>query len=122
MPMSSSPRDLGSAKSGSHHWLAQRVSALALIVLSLWLVANLLGLIFTPFGNYVYWLKNPINAVGLILFFAASFYHSALGLQTIIEDYIHRACIRWAVLLMVQGLTLLLAVGSIFSVIFVALK
>jgi len=122
MPMSSSPRDLGSAKSGSHHWLAQRVSALALIVLSLWLVANLLGLVFTPFGNYVFWLKQPINAVGLILFFAASFYHSVLGLQTIIEDYIHRPCVRWPVLWLVQGLSLLLAVGSIYAVIYVALK
>jgi succinate dehydrogenase / fumarate reductase membrane anchor subunit len=110
--MSSSPRDLGSASQAGQSLVRATGFALALIVLSLWLVANLLGLVFTPFGNYVvYWLKNPMTRLGSILFFAASFHHSALGLQTIVEDYIHRACIRWAVLLLVQGLTVLLAVG-----------
>jgi succinate dehydrogenase / fumarate reductase membrane anchor subunit len=113
-------RDLGSAKSGLHHWLAQRFSAVGLILLSLWLVASLLDLAFKPYGNYVYWIRNPLNASALILFLGFGFYHSALGLQTVIEDYVHTPWKRWTTLLVVQGLSLTFAVASIFSVLWTA--
>ncbi|MDP1772519.1 MAG: succinate dehydrogenase, hydrophobic membrane anchor protein [Methylobacter sp.] len=81
-------RGLGSAKSGTTHWWMQRVTAVALIPLSFWLI-YFLGLSLTvPYQQTVAWLATPINSVCIVAWIIAVFYHAALGLQVVIEDYI----------------------------------
>ncbi len=81
-------RGLGSAKSGTSHWWMQRVTAVALIPLSFWLI-NFLGLSLTaPYQQTLDWLASPINSVCIVAWIMAVFYHAALGLQVVIEDYV----------------------------------
>ena len=81
-------RGLGSAKSGTAHWWMQRVTAVALIPLSFWLI-NFLGLSLTaPYQQTVDWLVSPVNSVCIVSWIIAAFYHAALGLQVVIEDYV----------------------------------
>ena len=81
-------RGLGSAKSGTTHWWMQRVTAVALIPLSFWLI-NFLGLSLTvPYQQTVTWLVTPINSACIVAWIIAVFYHAALGLQVVIEDYV----------------------------------
>ena len=80
---------LGSAKEGVQHWWAQRVSAVALVLLGLWFVASLIALAGADHLRVVAWLHGPLAAVLTILMLAAVFYHTALGLQVVIEDYVH---------------------------------
>ena len=80
---------MGSAKTGAGHWWAQRLTAVALVPLGLWFVFALLGL---QHGNYqmvAAWVAEPVNAILLILFVLTLVYHSSLGLQVVIEDYVH---------------------------------
>ena len=84
----STVRGLGSAKSGTTHWWMQRVTAVALIPLSFWLI-YFLGLSLTaPYQQTVTWLATPFNSVCIVAWIIAAFYHAALGLQVVIEDYI----------------------------------
>ncbi len=79
---------LGSAKTGTSHWWMQRVTAGALIPLSFWLV-TFLKLSFTaPFQETLAWLTSPLNTLCIVAWIVAVFYHAALGVQVVIEDYI----------------------------------
>lgn len=81
-------KGLGSAKSGTGHWWMQRITAVALIPLSFWLI-NFLGLSLTaPYQQTVDWLASPVNTVCIVAWIIAVFYHAALGLQVVIEDYV----------------------------------
>ncbi|WP_340121911.1 succinate dehydrogenase, hydrophobic membrane anchor protein [Methylobacter svalbardensis] len=81
-------KGLGSAKSGTAHWWMQRVTAVALIPLSFWLI-YFLGLSVTaPYQQTVDWLASPVNSVCIVAWIIAVFYHAALGLQVVIEDYV----------------------------------
>lgn len=83
-------RSLGSAKSGVHHWIAQRLTAIALIPLSLWFIFSLLRMMDMSHQSTIAWLSSsPMVAIFMLLFIIALFYHAQLGLQVVIEDYIH---------------------------------
>lgn len=110
-------RGLGSAKSGLHHWWMQRVTALALIPLTLWFVASVISLAGAGHAETEAWLSSPIVAVLMISLIIATFYHAALGLQVVIEDYIHNEGIKLALLLGVKLVAFLLAVTALFAVI-----
>ena len=109
-------RHLGSAKDGTRHWWVQRVTALALIPLSLWFVISIIGVVGADHQAMVEWVGNPLTATLLVLLIAATFYHAALGLQVVIEDYVSDKVARIAAILFVQGLSFLLAVIGIISV------
>ena len=81
-------RGLGSAKSGTSHWWMQRVTAVALIPLSYWLITFLNLSFHAPYLQVVTWLIAPVNTVCIIAWVLAAFYHAALGLQVVIEDYV----------------------------------
>jgi len=81
-------RGLGSAKTGTSHWWMQRVSAVALIPLSYWLMTFLTLSFHAPYQVMVAWLLAPVNTVCIIAWILAAFYHAALGLQVVIEDYV----------------------------------
>ena len=81
-------RGLGSAKSGTHHWIAQRLTAIALIPLSIWFVSSLVCMTELNHQTATEWIQSPLVAVFLLLFIIAMFHHAQLGLQVAIEDYI----------------------------------
>ena len=82
-------RGYGSAKSGVHHWYAQRASALLLIVLVGWLIYAMIHLSGADHAAASSFIGKPVNAAFLILLIVALFYHAMLGLQVVIEDYVH---------------------------------
>ena len=82
---------LGSAKEGAKHWWSQRVSAVGLALLSVWFLASLALLGGFDYGAVTAWIGNPCNAALLTLFVATLSYHSQLGVQVIVEDYVHGA-------------------------------
>lgn len=115
-------KGLGSAKSGTSHWWMQRVTAVALIPLSFWLI-NFLGLSLTaPYQQTLAWLTAPVNTVCIIAWIIAVFYHAALGLQVVIEDYVAaegpKIISIWVVNLVFSflAITALLAVIRIVSI------
>jgi succinate dehydrogenase / fumarate reductase membrane anchor subunit len=81
-------RGLGSAKSGTHHWIAQRLTAIALIPLSLWFVLSLVCMTELNYQAAIEWIQSPLSAVFLLLFIIAMFHHAQLGMQVVIEDYV----------------------------------
>lgn len=82
-------RGMGSAKSGLHHWKAQRASAVILLLFIPWLVWSLVKLTGTGHAEAAEFLATPWNATLLILVFVCMLYHAMLGLQVVIEDYVH---------------------------------
>jgi len=80
---------LGSAKRGSRHWLIQRTTAVALVPLMLWFVASIIAHAGSDYTVVIAWLRTPLAAGGMILLLIALFHHAALGLQVVIEDYVH---------------------------------
>jgi len=97
-------RGLGSAKEGVTHWWAQRTTALALVPLSLWFAASVIGLAGADYTAVVAWFKSPFNATLMILLIGATFYHAVLGLQVVLEDYVHHEGRKLASILIVKGL------------------
>ncbi len=81
--------DLGSAKQGVEAWRAERVTAIALVPLSLWLVASLVALSSFDRMAFRAWLGRPLSALLMVLLLIAAFRHAALGLEVVVEDYIH---------------------------------
>jgi succinate dehydrogenase / fumarate reductase membrane anchor subunit len=80
---------LGSAKEGVAAWWAERVSAVALVPLTLWFVAAIIAHTGSDYAAFIAWLGTPMVAILMILLLIALFYHTALGLQVVIEDYVH---------------------------------
>jgi succinate dehydrogenase / fumarate reductase membrane anchor subunit len=109
-------RGLGSAKSGTGHWWSQRLSAIALVPLTLWFVGSLVVLAGASHAEIVAWVSSPIVASLLVLLVATTFYHSYLGLQVVIEDYVHNEPLKLATLIVVQGASFVLALIGIVSV------
>ena len=114
-------RGLGSAKEGTHHWIAQRMTAVALIPLTLWFVISLIGLIGADLAAVKDWLSSPFNAVMMILTLIAGFHHAQLGLQVVIEDYIHGEGCKIAALWFVKGAAFFFGAAAVFSVVKLAL-
>jgi succinate dehydrogenase / fumarate reductase membrane anchor subunit len=113
-------RGLGSAKHGLQHWWAQRVSAVALVPLTLWFVYSVVHLTGADQARVHDWLARPASAILMSLFIVAMFHHLALGLQTVIEDYVHREGVKLTALLLVKGLIVLTAAAALFTVLHVA--
>jgi len=112
---------LGSAKEGVGHWWRQRVTALALVPLTLWFVIAVIGLVGADRAAVVAWVKSPLPALMLVLLLVTTFYHAALGLQVVIEDYIHGEAMRVATLLVMRLLCVVFAVRGILAVLTMAL-
>ena len=113
-------RGLGSAKEGLSHWWWQRVSAVALIPLSLWFMFSVVALVGAPYGQALTWLQSPLNASLMLLFVLISLYHGQTGIQVVIEDYIHGKAMNLTLLLLVKGISVFLAAVSVVSILKVA--
>ncbi len=113
----SQARGLGSATEGVQHWWLQRLTALALVPLTFWFVFSVIVLQGATHAEIVAWLASPFSAGLMILFILATFWHAALGLQVVIEDYVHREGCKLAMLLLVKGLCVLLAAAGVLAVV-----
>jgi len=114
-------RGLGSAKTGTDHWWMQRVTALALIPLVIWFVVSMIIVTGADHETALAFIGSPINAVLLTVLIIATFYHVQLGLQVVIEDYIHSKWLEVALILLVKGAAIFLGVASVYAVIAIAL-
>jgi succinate dehydrogenase / fumarate reductase membrane anchor subunit len=113
-------KGLGSAKEGTGHFWSQRLTAIALVPLVLWLAFSVASL---PNMDYVAireWLSQPFNAIVMILFLIAGFHHARLGLQVVIEDYVSSHVKRTAAIIAVTFIAAALGVTGVFSVLRIA--
>jgi succinate dehydrogenase / fumarate reductase membrane anchor subunit len=107
---------LGSAKEGVEHWWAQRITAIALVPLTLWFVIAVIGLAGAERDVFVEWLRHPVPAVLLVLLLIATFHHGQLGLQVVIEDYCENETLRLALIIVMRLAAIVLAALGIFAV------
>lgn len=110
-------RGLGSAHSGFHHWWIERVTAVALIPLSLWLVCSIMHLVRGTYADASVWLSSPMHAIFFVLFLITGAWHAALGLRVVYEDYLHCACVKTAAIVGTNLLFGLAAVAGVLAVI-----
>ena len=108
-------RGLGSAKTGTAHWWMQRVTAVALIPLSFWLILFIQQLFTASYDEIRQWLMSPLNFTLLLAWAFTGFYHAALGLQVVIEDYVNP---DWLKIVMVWVIKLTFTGMAIASLVF----
>jgi succinate dehydrogenase / fumarate reductase, membrane anchor subunit len=104
---------LGSAREGVGPWWAERVSAVVLIPLTLWFAASIIAHTGSDYATFIAWLRTPSAATLMILLLVALFHHIALGLQVVIEDYIHSGAKFAAVIAVRLGCFALATVGIV---------
>jgi succinate dehydrogenase / fumarate reductase membrane anchor subunit len=114
-------RGLGSAKSGTHHWWQQRLTAVALVPLGLWFIWSLIAVDVTEHASVVRWLREPVTVVLLILLLGALLHHAQLGVQVVIEDYVEPEWQKLACIVMVRFLTIFAGLAGLVALMFVSL-
>ncbi|MEO5375322.1 MAG: succinate dehydrogenase, hydrophobic membrane anchor protein [Alphaproteobacteria bacterium] len=113
-------RGLGSTGEGVGHWWVQRATAVALVPLALWLVISVIRVAGADYQHFQQWLARPGNATLMVLLLVATFHHAQLGLQVVIEDYVHRESTRIAGILVMKAIIVLLGTFSVVSVLKIA--
>ncbi len=112
----------GSAKDGTGQWWAQRVSAVALIPLTLWFLFSLLLLPDLGYATVRTWLSLPVSGFLAVLLLGVLTYHSYLGTTVVVEDYVHSAGMKLLLLLLLRFLYVLACGAGIFAILRVALR
>jgi succinate dehydrogenase / fumarate reductase, membrane anchor subunit len=112
---------LGSAKEGVGAWWAERVSAVALVPLTLWFAASIIAHSGSDYATFIVWLRMPLAAILMVLLLIALFYHMALGLQVVIEDYVHSAT-KFAAVIAVRLGCCALATAGVVAIMRIALS
>ena len=112
---------LGSAKHGVHHFMAQRLTALALVVLGVWFLWLVLTVMHLDYVAAHAVLAKPLHAILMIVFVIAVFWHAQLGLQVVVEDYVHTHGWQLALQIMIKFMCFLGAAASVFAVFRIAL-
>lgn len=114
-------RGLGSAKEGVSHWLLQRVTAVGLVFLTVWFVITVLTLMHSDYATARGTIAQPWNAVLLIALIATMFRHAVLGLQVVIEDYVHTRWLEMTALVLIKFIAVLAALAGVLAVLRIAL-
>lgn len=109
-------RGLGSAKHGGGHWINQRTSAVGNLLLTTWLVVSLLVMPNFDQSTLAQWLAQPTVAVPMILMLVSIFWHVRLGLQVLIEDYVHDDALKFGAMTLLNFYVVAGAVFGIFTV------
>lgn len=111
----------GAARSGVHHWRAERLSSIALIPLTLWFIFSALRMVGMPYGGVAEWMGRPVNIVLMLTLIFTTFHHTSLGLQVILEDYVHEKRFAIGAMLAQKAACWLLGLLAAVSVLKVAL-
>lgn len=114
-------RGLGSAQSGVGHWWTQRITAAALVFLGIWFVVTVLGMLHADYATARSIVAKPWNALLLVAFVLAMCWHAVLGLQVVIEDYVHTRWVEVALLVLVKFIAVLGTLATLMAVLRVAL-
>jgi len=114
------PQGLGSARTGAGHWWMQRVTAVALVPLTLWIAASLFARARSDYGAFILWLRMPLTTVLMLLLLIALFYHMALGLQVVVEDYVHTERMKIPAVVVIDLGCFALAVAGIIATLRIA--
>ena len=114
-------RGLGSAHSGAHHWLVQRFSAIGNLVLGLWLIISLITLPDYDFKTVREWISGGIPATAMALLVVSAFWHARLGIQVLIEDYVHEHANKFAAMALLNLATFAGAAFGLLCVVRLAL-
>lgn len=109
-------RGLGSAHDGVEHWISQRLTAIGNLILIAWFLIGVLPLIGADRAALADWLAHPLNAAVTALMFLSIFWHAALGLQVVVEDYLHKAWMKFSALVATKFLCAALGATAIVSV------
>lgn len=111
---------LGSAKGGVDHWWMQRVSAIALVPLTIWFIAAIIAKTGADYTAFVAWMRNPVTDILMGLLLIALFYHAALGLQVVVEDYVH-SDVKFAAVIAVRLVCFTLGAAGILATLHISL-
>lgn len=114
-------RGLGSAKEGVSHWWHQRLTAIALVPLLFWFVVSVIANVGADYAAMRDWLGAPGNATLLILLIIAAFHHAQLGIQVVIEDYVHDAVWKPVGIIATKLFAVAFGAYGVVSVLFVAI-
>jgi succinate dehydrogenase / fumarate reductase membrane anchor subunit len=109
-------KGLGSAKSGTKHYIMQRITALALLPLAMWFVVSFIVLLQTPVYLVPAFVSSMTNVIALTLFILLLLYHGALGMRVVIEDYIHSIPIKYGLLMALYSLCVISMVAAIWAI------
>jgi succinate dehydrogenase / fumarate reductase membrane anchor subunit len=114
-------RGLGSARTGTQAWWLQRLTALALVPLCLWLGASLISLVGADHAQFSAWVAQPLNAIALLLTLGTAFYHFKMGVDEVIEDYVHADALKVMAFLVNTFGVIAVTAASAFAVLKLAL-
>ena len=114
-------RGLGTAKSGLAHWWHQRLTAIAMIGLVAWMCVIIVMLVGADYSGAMALLSHPVNAALIMLFIGVGFWHSSLGLQVVLEDYVALEGVRLALIIAIRMALVLLGAISLLSILKIAL-
>ncbi len=109
-------RGLGSAREGVHHWWAQRLTAIALIPLVVWFAVSLVMMSGAEYEIVRAWIGSPVVMVLLILTIAVGLHHAQLGMQVVIEDYVHSEKVKLAAIMANNFFSFAVALASIYAI------
>ena len=115
-------RGLGAAKKGEQHWWWQRLTAVALVPLCLWFIGTIVTMQASDYSTVVNWIQSPLVSGLWVFLITALFYHTQLGLQVVIEDYVHSEWVKITALVVTQFLMVLLALTAVIAVLKIALR
>lgn len=107
---------LGAAGEGVGHWWTQRITSVALVLLGLWFLFALISLPDLNYSSVTTWMSSPVNAVLLSLLVGTMVYHSILGVQVVVEDYVNHHGTKVVTMLVLQFIHIVLAALGIFAV------
>jgi succinate dehydrogenase / fumarate reductase, membrane anchor subunit len=116
-----STRDLGSAREGAHHWWVERLTSVSTLLLFVWFAVSLIRLPGLGYGAVTEWLSSTVNATGMLLLVLSSFWHLKLGLQVIVEDYVHEEANKFLLLMLLNLCSVAGAVLGLFAIVKIAL-
>jgi succinate dehydrogenase / fumarate reductase membrane anchor subunit len=113
-------RGLGSAKSGAHHWWLERLTSISTLVLFVWFLVSIFRLPALDHETVVEWLESPIVAVPMLLLIVSTFWHLKLGLQVVIEDYVHEGGLKLFSITLLNFFVIALGALAFYSVLKIA--
>ncbi len=114
-------RGLGAAGGGTGHWLHQRLTGLANLVLVFWFASSVVALAGADYATVIWWIRDPVVSVLLLLLLASGFYHLSLGLRVVVEDYVSGEGAKLLLIYAIGAISILLALLGGLAVLKIAL-